>query len=387
VAVESGLRGKGIARALVSNRLAFAGGAGLREVYLLTMTAARYFERFGFREVNRADVPVEIAATVEFSQACPRTATVMKVAMIADRHSTKGHDMDVKNMVRERYAGEARRVLRGMDEGRLSQKATCCGQEQPSRSELEAPCCGAEGSPSTQDVITSDLYAEADVEKVPLEAMLASLGCGNPTALAELREGEVVLDLGSGGGIDVILSAKRVGAAGRAYGLDMTDEMLEVARQNALKAGVANVEFLKGEIENVPLPDESVDVVISNCVINLSPDKPRVLREAYRVLKAGGRLAVADIVARGPIPEAIRKDMEMWTGCVAGALEDGEYRKYLAEAGFEDAAIEPTRVFSVERGGCCSGSAAGAGVDSAAESGQGVFMSAFIRAAKPRRAA
>ncbi len=276
--------------------------------------------------------------------------------------------MDIKREVREKYADEARRVLASMEAGGTSHKASCCGGEQ---------------TVSAKDAVTADLYREADVENVPLEALLASLGCGNPTALAELHAGEVVLDLGSGGGIDVILSAKRVGPSGKAYGLDMTDEMLEVARRNSNKAGVQNVEFLKGEIESVPLPDESVDVVISNCVINLSPDKPRVLREAYRVLKPGGRFAVADIVARGPIPEAIRKDMELWTGCIAGALEDGAYRSHLEKAGFERIEIEATRVFHVEQGGCCGGPVVGIDAGAADESGKGVFMSAFIRAVKP----
>jgi ubiquinone/menaquinone biosynthesis C-methylase UbiE len=280
--------------------------------------------------------------------------------------------MDIKREVRERYAGEARQVLAGMEAGKTSHKASCCGGEQ---------------RVSAKDAITADLYSETDVKKVPLEALLASLGCGNPTALAELRAGEVVLDLGSGGGIDVILSAKRVGSSGKAYGLDMTDEMLEVARRNSRKADVQNVEFLKGEIENIPLPDESVDVVISNCVINLSPDKPRVIREAFRVLRPGGRFAVADIVARGPIPEAIRKDMEMWTGCIAGALEDGAYRSYLEETGFEQIDIEATRVFRVEQDGCCGGRVVGIEAGAADEPENGVYMSAFIRAVKPHGAA
>ena len=199
------------------------------------------------------------------------------------------------------------------------------------------------------DPITSNLYDDGQAAAVPAEAMLASLGCGNPTALAELKPGEIVLDLGSGGGIDVLLSARRVGPTGKAYGLDMTDEMLALARENQAKSGVTNVEFLKGEIENIPLPDNSVDVIISNCVINLSADKDRVLAEAFRVLKPGGRFAVSDVVVRGDdVPAAVRRSMELWIGCVAGALEEGSYRDKLAQAGFEDVEVEPTRIYSAD---------------------------------------
>src|SRR6202041_449899 len=210
-------------------------------------------------------------------------------------------------------------------------------------------CCGAAPVSSCGcDPITSDLYDAAQSGQIPAEAMLASLGCGNPTALAKLNAGETVLDLGSGGGIDVLLSARRVGPTGKAYGLDMTDEMLALARENQRKAGVENVEFLKGEIENIPLPDNCVDVVISNCVINLSADKDKVLREAFRVLKPGGRFAVSDVVVRGDVPVEVRRSMEMWVGCIAGALHDHEYIGKLATAGFDDIDIEPTRVYSVE---------------------------------------
>src|SRR3989440_2655398 len=234
------------------------------------------------------------------------------------------------------------------------------------------------------DPVTSNLYDSAETAALPEGAVLASLGCGNPTALAEVHEGDVVLDLGSGGGIDVLLSARRVGASGKAYGLDMTDEMLVLARENQRKAGVANVEFLKGEIEHIPLPDASVDVIISNCVINLSADKDRVLAEAFRVLKPGGRFAVSDVVVRGEVPQEIRRSVELWIGCVAGALEEREYRDKLAKAGFEAIGVEPTRVYRVED---AREFLADKGVDAATIAPQvdGKFMSAFVRATKPRR--
>jgi len=244
-------------------------------------------------------------------------------------------------------------------------------------------CCGT--SPAAGgacDPITSNLYSAQQSGDVPQQAMQASLGCGNPTALAQLNPGETVLDLGSGGGIDVLLSARRVGPTGKAYGLDMTDEMLALARANQHKAGVENVEFLKGEIENIPLPDNSVDVIISNCVINLSADKDRVMREAFRVLKPGGRFAVSDVVVTGEIPAAIRKNVELWIGCVAGALRDSDYTAKLAAAGFNDIAIEPTRVYKVED---ARQFLAGQGIDVDAIAAQvdGKFMSAFVRARKP----
>ncbi len=255
----------------------------------------------------------------------------------------------VKEAVQAKYGAAARNVK--------SYKASCC-------------------TTAKQDPITSDLYDEAQKAGLPEEAVLASLGCGNPTALAELRAGEVVLDLGSGGGIDVLLSARRVGPSGKAYGLDMTDEMLELARQNQRNAGVGNVEFLRGEIENIPLPDNSVDVVISNCVINLSTDKPRVLAEAFRVLKPGGRFAVSDIVRRGDIPEAMTRSMELWTGCIAGALHEEEYLDLLRGSGFAEAGIEPTRVYRAEDARAFVPD----GTDLAAI--DGTFMSAFVRARK-----
>jgi len=245
-------------------------------------------------------------------------------------------------------------------------------------------CCGA--SPLADggcDPITSNLYGAGESGDVPEEALRASLGCGNPTALAELHRGETVLDLGSGGGIDVLLSARRVGPTGKAYGLDMTDEMLALAQENQARAGISNAEFLKGEIENIPLPDDSVDVVISNCVINLSGDKDRVLREAFRVLKPGGRLAVSDVVVNGEVPGEVRKNMELWIGCIAGALRDSDYAAKLAAAGFEAIGIEPTRVYEIED---ARQFLAGQSIDVDAIAPQvaGKFMSAFIRARKPR---
>jgi len=272
-------------------------------------------------------------------------------------------EASIKDAVKEKYGEAALRVNRG--------GSSCCGA---------AP---AEGSGC--DPITSNLYDASQVGQIPAEAMLASLGCGNPTALAKLNAGEVVLDLGSGGGIDVLLSAKRVGPTGKAYGLDMTDEMLALANQNKAKAGVNNVEFLKGEIENIPLPDNSVDVVISNCVINLSADKDRVLQEAFRVLKPGGRFAVSDVVTRGEVLPEIRKSLLLWVGCIAGALEENEYRGKLAATGFEQVNVEPTRVYRVED---AREFLAGQGleVDGLAPQVDGKFMSAFIRAVKPAAA-
>ena len=267
---------------------------------------------------------------------------------------------DVKQLVQEKYGEAARRVGTG--------GSACCGTSPASDG-----CC---------DPITSNLYDASQVSSIPEEAALASLGCGNPTALAELHAGETVLDLGSGGGIDVLLSARRVGPTGKAYGLDMTDEMLALARENQRKSGLANVEFLRGEIEHIPLPDTSVDVVISNCVINLSADKDQVLREAFRVLKPGGRFAVSDVVTRGDVPDEVRKDMLLWVGCIAGALRDSEYAEKLTRAGFETVEIEPTRVYNVEDARAFL-SGRGVDVDAMAPQVEGKFMSAFVRAVKP----
>jgi arsenite methyltransferase len=270
---------------------------------------------------------------------------------------------DLKEIVREKYGEAASRVQSG--------KTSCCGTA-PSL----AKCC---------DPITSNLYDAGEAGEVPETALQASLGCGNPTALAELKPGEIVLDLGSGGGIDVILSARRVGPIGKAYGLDMTDEMLALAEDNKRKSGLTNVEFLRGEIEHVPLPDNSVDVIISNCVINLSGDKDRVLHEAFRVLKPGGRFAVSDVVVRGEVPAAIRKSMELWVGCIAGALSEPDYRGKLAAAGFTGIDVEVTRVYQAEDA-CNFLAASGLDVETAAREVDGKIVSAFIRAVKPASA-
>lgn len=267
---------------------------------------------------------------------------------------------DIKEVVKERYGQAALRVRNG--------GSSCCGS--------------APASASSCDPITSNLYDISQASEIPEDALLASLGCGNPTALAQLNPGEVVLDLGSGGGIDVLLSARRVGPTGKAYGLDMTDEMLALANENKRKAGAANVEFLKGEIEHIPLPDNSVDVIISNCVINLSADKDGVLREAFRVLKPGGRLAVSDIVTRGEIREDIRRNALLWAGCVAGALDENDYRAKLAAAGFEKISIEPTRIYSLEDARK-SFQGSGLDLDAIASEVEGKFISGFVRAVKP----
>ncbi len=268
-------------------------------------------------------------------------------------------DEDIKQIVKDKYAKAALRV-----------------------SSTSSSCCSSASSRGECDPITSNLYDIGETAALPTEAVAASLGCGNPTALAELKPGETVLDLGSGGGIDVLLSAKRVGPTGKAFGLDMTDEMLALARENQRKAGVENVEFLKAEIEAIPLPDNSVDVIISNCVINLSADKDRVFSEALRVLRPGGRLAVSDVVVRGEVPSEIRRSIELWIGCVAGALEDADYRAKLAKAGFEAIELEPTRIYRAED---ARDFLARAGMDAEAIAAQvdGKFMSAFVRARKP----
>ena len=274
-------------------------------------------------------------------------------------------DQDIKQMVKDRYGKAALAVATG--------ESSCCAG---------SACCGSDSSQAA-DLITSNLYSDTETAALPAAAVAASLGCGNPTALAELALGETVLDLGSGGGIDVLLSARRVGPTGKAYGLDMTDEMLALARDNQRKAGVDNVEFLRGEIEAIPLPDDSVDVIISNCVINLSADKDRVFAEALRVLRPGGRLAVSDVVVRGEVPAQIRKSVELWIGCVAGTLEEDEYRAKLAKAGFEDIDVEPTRVYHVDD---AREFLDREGIDAAAIGPMvnGKFMSAFVRARKPR---
>jgi len=272
--------------------------------------------------------------------------------------------VDVKDVVREKYADAARRVKTG--------EGGCCS----------STCCGASLSDGSSDPITSNLYDDRQVADLPQEAVQASLGCGNPTAVAQLSAGEVVLDLGSGGGIDVLLSARRVGPTGKAYGLDMTDEMLTLARENQRKAGLENIEFLKGEIEHIPLSNNSVDVIISNCVINLSADKDRVFAEAFRVLKPGGRFAVSDVVVRGEVPPEIRRNMELWVGCVAGALEESDYVSKLAKAGFEAIGIEPTRIYDIKDAREFL-SDYGIDVGAVAPLVRDKFMSAFVRAHKP----
>ena len=266
----------------------------------------------------------------------------------------------VQETVQEKYGAAARQVSQ-------TNASACCNPA--------FTCC---------DPITGNLYNETEKGALPAKAIQASLGCGNPTALIDLKPGETVLDLGSGGGIDVLLSAKRVGPTGKAYGLDMTDDMLALARENQRQAGVENVEFLKGEIENIPLPDNSVDVIISNCVINLSADKDRVMREAFRVLKPGGRFAVSDVVARGEVPDAVRQSMMLWVGCIAGALEENDYTARLAKAGFTDISVEPTRIYSIEDARRFLEDA-GVDVDAIAKQAEGKLMSAFVRATKPAR--
>jgi SAM-dependent methyltransferase len=271
------------------------------------------------------------------------------------------NEPNVKEVVRDKYGQAALRVTSG--------EGGCCG----SRASDKEACC---------DPITSNLYDGTQKGEIPDTALKASLGCGNPTALAELKPGEIVLDLGSGGGIDVLLSARRVGPTGKAYGLDMTDEMLALAEGNKRKSGLTNVEFLKGEIENIPLPENSIDVIISNCVINLSADKDRVLAEAFRVLKPGGRFAVSDVVVKGEVPEQIRKNMELWIGCVAGALSEEDYAAKLGQAGFDHIEIEPTRIYEIEDARSFL-SGHGLDVEAAAPQVKGKFRSAFVRATKP----
>ena len=271
-------------------------------------------------------------------------------------------DQNIQEVVKEKYGAAAKQVAAG-----------------------KTACCGGGAELSGCDPITRNLYNDAEKSGLPADAVAASLGCGNPTALAKLQPGETVLDLGSGGGIDVLLSAKRVGPTGKAYGLDMTDEMLALARENQRKAGVENVEFLKGAIESIPLPENSVDVIISNCVINLSGDKDRVIREAFRVLKPGGRFAVSDVVIRGEVPAEIRKSMELWVGCIAGALQETEYMQKLRAAGFEAVEIEPTRVYQLEEAREFL-TAAGLDADTIGPQIKDKFLSAFVRAKKPQAA-
>jgi N-acetylglutamate synthase-like GNAT family acetyltransferase/SAM-dependent methyltransferase len=350
VAVAEPLRGKGVGEVLVHDRLAAAEAEGATDVWLLTTTADRWFPRFGFTRVPREAIPAPLQQSAEVSHACPASAAVL-------RREAGGARADaLRARVREHYG----RAARGVAEG-------------------GAACCGPQGKAKPWNPITSHLYREAELAGVPEQAILASLGCGNPTALAELHHGEVVLDLGSGGGIDVLLSARRVGPQGRAIGLDMTDEMLALAEENRRAAGVENATFLRGTMEAIPLPASTVDVVISNCVINLSADKRQVLAEAFRVLKPGGRFAVSDIVTRGTLPASLRGHRDAWSACVAGALDETEYRRLLEEAGFVEIEVEPTRVYTG------ADAASLVPVDSPEDVAalDGRLMSAFVRARRP----
>ena len=346
VAVAPQWRLAGVGSALVRDRLQWSEEAGVRSIFLLTTDADRYFHRYGFRVVARDAAPAALHASREFSEICPASARLMRLGEDA---ALRG----VGDAVREKYAKAARDAAQG-----------------------DSSCCGGGCECSTP--VTGGLYDAAQVAEIPEQALRASLGCGNPTLLASLREGETVLDLGSGGGIDVLLSARRVGASGFAYGIDMTDEMLALARENQRKAGIENAEFRKGEIESLPFAAASVDVIISNCVINLSGDKPRVLAEAFRVLKPGGRFAVSDVVVRGEIPASVRRDVELWAGCIAGALEEWQYREFLQNVGFTDIEVVPTRIYSAD-------DMREIGVSDALL--DGTMMSAFIRAKKPAQEA
>jgi len=376
VAVSPGWQGSRIGRSLVLDRLYWARSHGLVSMFALT-TTPRYFEHLGFSMVDRNSIPAEVRFSKEFVSVCPESAPAMAIPI-------NGSELGKREEVRSRYGQIARSVVDGTrTKGGRKQKASCCGTS-PADSETEAEstgasCCGGDSSVDVENIITANLYDESELGSIPDTAALASLGCGNPTALAELNAGETVLDLGSGGGIDVLLSAKRVGPKGKAYGLDMTDDMLELARKNQEKAGVENVEFLKGEIEDIPLPDSSVDVVISNCVINLSTDKRKVLAEAFRVLKPGGRFAVSDVVARGEVPDEIRRHAEMWVGCIAGTLEEREYTSLLKGVGFDAIEVVPTRVY----GGSDLCGLAGDELEIDPAKLDGKFMSAFVRATKP----
>jgi N-acetylglutamate synthase-like GNAT family acetyltransferase/SAM-dependent methyltransferase len=403
VVVAPEWRGRGIAESLIRDRVEWGAARGLRAVYLLTTTAESYFEKRGFASVERDIVPDAVRRSSEFMDICPTTAVAMELRLTPRASSccgapvllaagpatakaaasccapaqaspgsqsveiASGRGAEFTNAIAAGDADALKAAVRDKYGAAASRAATGA----------KSSCCGA--SPDeVWDPITGDLYDNAQTQGLPAEAVLASLGCGNPTALAQLNEGEVVLDLGSGGGIDVLLSARRVGPTGKAYGLDMTDEMLALARANQQRAGATNVEFLKGDIESIPLPDESVDVIISNCVINLAADKSKVLREAFRVLKPGGRFAVSDIVATREVHADVRRSMELWMGCVAGALHRDEYVSLLSEAGFEHVDLEPTRVY-----GAADAAAFGVAPGVSGADLDGAFMSAFVRARRP----
>ena len=286
---------------------------------------------------------------------------------------------ELTSVVREKYGQAALRVMESSDA--TTANGSCCA---PKPGSINS-CCGGAAFDGQTDPITANLYVNGEIAELPEAAVLASLGCGNPTALAELKQGETVLDLGSGGGIDVLLSARRVGPTGKAYGLDMTDAMLDLARRNQQEAGVTNVEFLKGQIEAIPLPDASVDVIISNCVINLSGDKRQVLAEAFRVLKPGGRFAVSDVVVRGTVPAKVRESMELWVGCIAGALEESEFARLLTDVGFEEPSFEATRFYNAQDAAVFLAQS-GLDVAAVADEIDGKFLSAFVRATKPKSA-
>jgi arsenite methyltransferase len=360
LAVRADHQGSGLGTRLTEGALDRARRAGVRELYLLTESADGFFPRFGFEPVARDQVAPAVRGSVEFTSACPESARAMRLGL-AD-------PAGIREAVRSRYAAHARQFIELTP---APGAAGCCSTS----------CCGPE-----KGVVTSNLYSADEAGALPEAAVQASLGCGNPTALVDLHPGEVVLDLGSGGGIDVLLSARRVGPTGKAYGVDMTDEMLALARKNAAEAGATNVEFLKGRIESVPLPDGHVDVVISNCVINLAPDKAEVLREAYRVLKPGGRFAVSDVVVEGPVPAGLRSRIESWVGCIAGALERSDYEAKLRAAGFEQVEIVPTRYYRAEDVNDPSLLAwLAEQPPDERERLSKAFMSAFVRAVKPGR--
>jgi arsenite methyltransferase len=406
VVVRPELRGRGVGELLVLERMEWARSRGVEAVYLLTTTAAPFFTRLGFSTTSRDVVPSAIARSSEFAEVCPSTATVMAVPLVmtgggcCGDGSVKPHNAATHERGASGCCGSSQVTVSATRQqpslvvplapnaGSAEALKEHVRQRYGAAAEVAAAggkssCCGGSAQAEVWNPITSDLYAEREKQGLPVEAVLASLGCGNPTALADLHPGETVLDLGSGGGIDVLLSAQRVGPTGKAYGLDMTDEMLALARANQQRAGVANVEFLKGDIEAIPLPDESVDVIISNCVINLATDKAQVLREAFRVLRPGGRVAVSDIVARAAVPPVIRRSMELWMGCVAGALEVTEYQRLLADAGFRDIGVEPSRVYGAQD---TEFFLEEAGIEGVPRDYDGVFMSAFVRATKPAAA-
>ena len=321
-------------------------------------------------------LPLKIANT-DATAACCDSGCCDDAAGTATAAATPAIGEVLAATVREKYGAAARRVIESVDEAKAF-GVSCCGPV--------SSCCGGAAFDGTTDPITSNLYVMGETQELPAAAILASLGCGNPTMLAQLSPGEVVLDLGSGGGIDVLLSARRVGPTGKAYGLDMTDDMLALARRNAEEAGVKNVEFLRGRIEDIPLPSNSVDVIISNCVINLSGDKPAVLKEAFRVLKPGGRFAVSDVVVQGELPLEVKRSMELWVGCVAGALSDEEFISLLHDAGFEEPSVELTRTYDMED---AKAFLVNTGLDAAriAREVAGRVGAAFVRATKPAAAA